>query len=149
MTWGLMCHENPSTSSCPVLKFESWKILRGEITSRRFSTCMWVCLQVYPMLPLRIYGTASRQAFSRQLRRCVAQLGPTVGIVKPGVERSLQPSGKLSRHGRLVKALEHHIPCSQMHCQVCSASHWPRRWQGGLQEYCPHDFRCIPSCKPV
>ena len=65
------------------------------------------------MLPLRIYGTTSRQAFSRQLRRCVAQQGPTVGAVKPGGgmnmwERSLLPSGKLSRHGRLVKALDHH-----------------------------------------
>ena len=36
------------------------------------------------MLPLRIYGTTSRQTFSRQLRRCVAQQGPTVGIVRPG-----------------------------------------------------------------
>ena len=65
------------------------------------------------MLQLRIYGTTSRQAFSRQLRRCVAQQGPTAGGVKPGGgtdmwERSLLPSGKLSRHGRLVKALEHH-----------------------------------------
>ena len=43
----------------------------------------------------------------------MAQLGPTLGVVKPGSgmsmwERSLQPSGMLSRHGRLVKALEHH-----------------------------------------
>ena len=65
------------------------------------------------MLPLRIYGTTSRQAFSRQLRRCVAQQGPTIGVVRPGGgmnmwERSLLPSGKLSRHGRLVEALERH-----------------------------------------
>ena len=38
---------------------------------------------------------------------------PNVGVVRPGGgmnmwERSLLPSGKLSRHGRLVKALEHH-----------------------------------------
>ena len=43
----------------------------------------------------------------------MAQQGPTDGIVKPGGginmwERSLLLSGKLSRHGRLVKALEHH-----------------------------------------
>ena len=49
-----------------------------------------------------------------QDRRCVAQQGPTVGVVKLGGgmsmwERSLLPSDKLSRHGRLVKALEHHI----------------------------------------
>ena len=54
-----------------------------------------------------------KKAFSRQLRRCVAQQGPTVGFMRPGGgmnmwERSLLPSGKLSRHGRLVKALEHH-----------------------------------------
>ena len=58
-------------------------------------------------------GTTSRQVFSRQLRRCVAQQGPTAEVVKPGGgmnmwERSFLPSGKLSRHGRLVKALEHH-----------------------------------------
>ena len=67
----------------------------------------------YTMLPLRIYGTTSRKAFSRQLRRCVTQLGPTIVVAKPGGgmsmwERSLQPSRKLSRHGRLVKTLEHH-----------------------------------------
>ena len=43
----------------------------------------------------------------------MAQQGPTIGFLKPGGgmsmwERSLLPSGKLSRHGRLVKALEHH-----------------------------------------
>ena len=43
----------------------------------------------------------------------MAKQGPTVGVVRPGGgmnmwERSLLPSGKLSRHGRLVKALEHH-----------------------------------------
>ena len=43
----------------------------------------------------------------------MAQQGPTVGVVKPGgrmnmCERSILPSGKLLRHGRLVKALEHH-----------------------------------------
>ena len=77
------------------------------------------------MLPLRIYGTTSRQTFSGQRRRCVAQLGLTIGVMKPGGkmsmwERSLQPSGKLSRHGRLVKALEHHTmqpnPLPGMQC---------------------------------
>ena len=43
----------------------------------------------------------------------VAQLGPTIGLVKPGGgmntwKRPLLPSGKLSRPGRLVKALGHH-----------------------------------------
>ena len=43
----------------------------------------------------------------------MAQLGPTVGIVKPGGgmntwKRPLLPSGKLSRPGGLVKALGHH-----------------------------------------
>ena len=47
------------------------------------------------MLPLRIYDTTSRQAFSRHLSRFVAQQGPTIGVVKPdgGMsmwERSLQ-----------------------------------------------------------
>ena len=62
------------------------------------------------MLPLRVSGTTSRLACSSG---CVAQLGLTVGVVKPGGEmntwkRPLLPSGKLSRPGRLVKALGHH-----------------------------------------
>ena len=65
------------------------------------------------MGPLRISGTTSRLDCSRLLRRCVAQLGHTVGVVKPGGgmdiwKRSLMPSGKLSRPGRLVKALGYH-----------------------------------------
>ena len=43
----------------------------------------------------------------------MAQLGPTFGVVKPGGGMSmwkmpLLSSGKLSRPGRLVKALGHH-----------------------------------------
>ena len=43
----------------------------------------------------------------------MAQLGPTVGVVKPGGgmntwKRPLLPSGKLSRPDRLIKALGHH-----------------------------------------
>ena len=56
------------------------------------------------MLPLRIYEATSRQAFSRQLS-CVAQQGPTIGVVKPGDGINMW---ELSRHGRLVKTLEHH-----------------------------------------
>ena len=65
------------------------------------------------MGPLRISGTISRLDCLRQLRRCVVQLGPTVGVVIPGGgmnmwNRPLLPSGKLSRPGRLVKAPGHH-----------------------------------------
>ena len=64
------------------------------------------------MRPLRISGTTSRLDCSRQLRRYVAQLGHTVGVLKPGGgmnmwKRPLLPSGQLSRPGRLVKALGH------------------------------------------
>ena len=64
------------------------------------------------MLPLRISGTTSRLACSRQLRY-VAQLGPIIGVLKPGGgisiwKRPLLPWGKLSRPGRLIKALRHH-----------------------------------------
>ena len=64
------------------------------------------------MLPLRISVTTSRLACSRQ-PSCVAQLGPIIGILKPGGgvntwKRPLLPKGKLSRPGRLVKALGHH-----------------------------------------
>ena len=50
------------------------------------------------MGPLRISGATSRLDCSRQLRRYVAQLGHTVGIVKPGGgmntwKRPLLPSG--------------------------------------------------------
>ena len=65
------------------------------------------------MGPLKISGTTSRLDCSRQLRRCVAQLGYTVGVMKPGGgmntwKRTLLPSGKLSKPGRQVKALGHH-----------------------------------------
>ena len=64
------------------------------------------------MLPLRISGTTSRLACSRLLR-CVAQLGPITGVMKScgGMsmwKRPLLPRGKISRPGRLVKALGHH-----------------------------------------
>ena len=66
------------------------------------------------MGPLRISGTTSRLDCSRQLRRYVAQLDHTVGVVKPGGgmntwKRPLLPRGQLSRPGRLVKALGHHM----------------------------------------
>ena len=78
------------------------------------------------MGPLRIPGTTSRLDCSRQLRRYVAQLGHTVGDVKPGGGMNtwkwpLLPSRLLSRPGRLVKALEHHtmqpneMPDMQVH----------------------------------
>ena len=65
------------------------------------------------MGPLRISGTTLRLDCPRQLRRYVAQLCHTVGIVKPGGgtnkwKRPLLPSGQLSRPGRVVKALGHH-----------------------------------------
>ena len=79
------------------------------------------------MLPLRISGTTSRLACSRQLL-CVAQLRPTIGILKPGSGMStwkrplLLPRGKLSRPGRLVKALRHHAMQPNaflgMHCTM-------------------------------
>ena len=63
------------------------------------------------MLPLRISVTTSRLDSSRQLS-CVTQLSPIIGILKPGGgvstrKRPLLPRGKLSRPGRLVKALGH------------------------------------------
>ena len=66
------------------------------------------------MGPLRISGTTSRLDCSRQLSRYVAQLGHTVGVVKPGGgmnmwKRPLLPRGQLSRPGRLVKAVGHHM----------------------------------------
>ena len=64
------------------------------------------------MLPLRISVATSRLDCSRQLS-CVTQLGPIIGILKPGGgvntwKRPLLPKGKFSRPGGLVKALGHH-----------------------------------------
>ena len=64
------------------------------------------------MLPLRISVTTSRLNCSRQLSY-VTQLGPIIGILKPGGgvnmrKRPLLPKGKLSRPERLVKAVGHH-----------------------------------------
>ena len=79
------------------------------------------------MGPLSISGTTSRLDYSRQLRSCVAQRGPIVGVVKSGGgmntwKRPLLPSGKLSRPGRLVKALGHHTmqpnPMPDMQCTM-------------------------------
>ena len=79
------------------------------------------------MGPLRISGTTSRLDCSRQLKRYVAQLGHTVGIVKPSGgtntwKRPLLPSGQLSRPERLVKALGHHTmqpnKMSDMQCTI-------------------------------
>ena len=89
------------------------------------------------MGPLRISGTTSRLDCSRQLRRYVAQLGHTVGIVKPGggtntCKRPLLPSGQLSRPGRLVKALGHHtMQPNEMPDMQCTS----RSRQEGLREY--------------
>ena len=58
------------------------------------------------MGPLRISGTTSSLDCSRQLRRYVAQLGHTVGVVKPG--GGMNTWKRPSRPGRLVKALGHH-----------------------------------------
>ena len=79
------------------------------------------------MGPLRISGTTSRLDCSRQLRRCVAQLCPIVGVVKPGGgmnmwKRPLLPIGKLSKPGRPIKALGHYTmqrnAVSDMQCTM-------------------------------
>ena len=105
-----MCLQNPSASSPLASKFGSLKTLRQAIFPGGLQlACEHICF----LGPLRISGTTSRLDCSRQLRRYVAQLGHTVGVVKPGGgmnmwKRPLLPSGQLSRPGRLVKALEHH-----------------------------------------
>ena len=82
-------------------------------------------------LPLRISGITNTgllntSEVSTQVR-CVAQLRPIIGIVKPGGrmstwKRPLLPRGKLSRPGRLVKALGHHTmqpnAFLDMHCTM-------------------------------
>ena len=69
----------------------------------------------------------------------MAQLGPTDGVVKPGGgmsmwKKPLLPSGKLSRPGRLVKALEHHTmkpnALPDMQCTMLI-----KNQQEGLREY--------------
>ena len=85
--------------------------------------------------PLRI----SSLDCSRQLRMCVAQLGPTTGVVKPGGgmntwKRPLLPSGKLLRPGRLVKALGHHtMQPNEMPDMQCTML--VKNRQEGFREY--------------
>ena len=64
----------------------------------------------------------------------MTQLCPTVGVVKPGVgmstwKRPLLPSGKLSRPGRLVKALGHKIQPNALPDMQCTmlVKKWTRR----------------------
>ena len=94
-----------------------------------------------------------RKAFSRQMRRGVAQLGPIVGVVKPGGgegmwERSLQSCGKLSRHGRLVKAPEHHTmqPNALPDMQYTTLAKKLTRRSTRILTLV---FRCILPCKPL
>ena len=74
---------------------------------------------------------------------CVAQLGHTVSVVKPGGglnmwKRPLLPSGKLSRPGRLVKALGHHTTQSNempdMQCTMFVSCWWQT-----CEEWCRRD----------
>ena len=94
----------------PCLKVGSLKTIMSNYFQEVFNSHVSASAGVV-MVPLRISGT-TRLACSRQLR-CVAQLGPITGIVKPccGMsmwKRPLLPRGKISRPGRLVKALGHH-----------------------------------------
>ena len=107
-----MCHQTQAQVYAPPKSMEADRPSKEKSLPGGFQVaceCICRCSRCCQ----RIYGTTSRQAFPRQLRRCVALQGPTVGIMRPGGgmnmwERSLLPSGKLSRHGRLVEALEHH-----------------------------------------
>ena len=55
------------------------------------------------MLPLRISGTSSKMACSRQLR-CVAQLGPIFGILKPCGGMSMEVEKAIAAKGKDFKA---------------------------------------------
>ena len=99
-----MCHQNPSASSPLVLKFGSLKPLKNNY----FQVFNSHASASAGMLPLRMPETTLRLDCSRQLS-CEAQLGP----IKPGGglctwKRPVLPRGKISRPGRLVKALGHH-----------------------------------------
>ena len=75
-------------------------------------------------------------------------------------ERSLLPSSKLSRHGRLVKALEHHtmqpnalpdVQCIMHHVFLFLSSLADRRSKekslpGGFQVACECICRCSQCC---
>ena len=78
-----MCHQNPSASSPPChkvigsLKTLSEKSFPGGLQVACECGCSWCCHWGY----LEHYH--SKLVCSRQLRRCVAQLSPTVDVVKP------------------------------------------------------------------
>ena len=73
-------------------------------------------------------------------RRSVAQHSHTVGVLKPGGgmntwKRLLLPSGKLSRPGRLAKALGHHtMQPKEMPDMQCTMLMKKLTWENCLEE---------------
>ena len=105
-----MCHQNPSASSPLALKFGSLKVLTSynfQVFNSRVSASAGVADAATEDI-----CNNTKTGLSRQLS-CMAQLDPIIGALKPGGrvstwERLLLTRGKLSRPGRLVKALGHH-----------------------------------------
>ena len=105
-----MCHQNPSASSPFALKFGSLKVLTSNYF-QVFNSHVSASAGVADAATENICNNIKTR-LSRQLS-CMAQLGPIIGAWKPGGgvstgERLLLTREKLSRPGRLVKALGHH-----------------------------------------
>ena len=127
-----MCHQSPSSSLFLVLKFGTLKTIMSNYFQEIFNSHVSASAGVADAATeniwnnMKISGTTWRLACSRQLR-CVAQLCPVIGVMKPsgGIstwKRPFLPRGKISRPGRLVKALGYHTmqpnAFPDMHCTM-------------------------------
>ena len=68
------------------LRLKVWKLKEDSQTSNHFQEVsnlhVSTCAGAADAATEKLSGTSSRLDCSRQLRRCVAQLGPTVGVVE-------------------------------------------------------------------
>ena len=134
-TWWLICRPKSSANSPHVQKCGSSEILKHVADSRKSSRHMCPLWKLKWLLLLRKPGRNSRQVCWRQQRKCAAQQSPIDGDVKlgSGIRRWMmpsQPSAKLSKHGRLANAHEHHIALPSASPEVWCTMHATKqtRW---------------------
>ena len=119
-----MCHQNPSTSS-PLAKFERVKTLMSNYFQEVFNSHVSASAGV---------ADAATEDIWNNIKTGLLKTTEVCGTTRPNhwcletwwwnqhVKRSLLPRGKLSRPGRLVKALGHHTmqpnAFPDMHCTL-------------------------------
>ena len=106
-----MCHQNPSESSRLALKFGRLKTLTSNYFQEVFNSHVSASAGVADAATEDIWNNI-KTGLLKTTEVC-GTTRPIIGILKPGGgismwKRPLLPRGKLSKHGRLLKALGHH-----------------------------------------